>query len=122
MPKRPENASTPHKSKSKVPGKGNPAKPAAAPQTSHAGPAKAAVPEASPEFLAFKALVEKHKIALALLRDSHYISRLHPEARKAFEQLVEHYDTGLIQSIQPITNQNRRDIILRDILNKLKSE
>ena len=87
-----------------------------------AKPAPAApVAGIAPEIKAFKTLLQKHKVVAALLRDAHYLQRQHVDVQNALHTLVENYDIGALESVAPITNSNRRDLVLRDLHVKLKN-
>ena len=70
----------------------------------------------------FKKLLKQHKVTTALLKEPHYLQKQDKALRDAFETLVAEYPVNLIETREEISNANRRDIILRDLLAKLRAK
>lgn len=70
----------------------------------------------------FKKLLKKHKVMLALMKEPHYLQKQDKEVREAYEQIIAEYPVNLIETRETITAANRRDIIIRDLLAKLRAK
>ncbi|MFC1587330.1 hypothetical protein ACFL54_03380 [Planctomycetota bacterium] len=68
----------------------------------------------------FEKQVQKHKVIPAMLKDGHYIQKKPKEFQEAFEELIGDYNVDLIESLEKVTNANRRVIIIKDIIEQLK--
>jgi len=72
------------------------------------------------ELKEFKDLLGKHKAALRLLKEPFAVSKMAREVQDALEEIIRDYPVESIQSLAPIQSGNRRNLIIQDLIKRLK--